>query len=413
MSFYKLIIKHNVKRKKLVLIILFILLSIAFIGKSSKALESEIIYLQTDKELYYTDESIQLEVSWMLDYLEQENASFQIRFFDTLDNLIWNSSEYREKGTFEQNWTIKIEYLNLNFTNFSNTIYIKACVFNEGNEEYMTPIVLATKFITINKRNICCELSNFTDKLTLGKNLSLNARFYSEDTNLSLSGKDIIVTIISDHSKIYEHNYTLNSYGLISLNLSSMEDMVLGINYLVFNISNTFIYNRSLFSFEILVEKTHVYVDIIKYREKIGWSENLNIELFFYYLDDVVAPLINQTIKILIYDNSTMNHQIFLNTDSFGILKINLSTSFYEINYNNNKFYMDLIFNGSTFLKDKRVVLNFEILTSKLPTNYPFISLIIIISLIILSLLGLISYIYQYVKKKPKFKKISEISFKF
>jgi len=108
-----------------------------------------------------------------------------------------------------------------------------------------------------------------------------------------------------------------------------------------------------------------------------------------------------------------MNHQIFLNTDSFGILKINLSTSFYEINYNNNKFYMDLIFNGSTFLKDKRVVLNFEILTSKLPTNYPFISLIVIISLIILSLLGLISYIYQYVKKKPKFKKISEISFKF
>ena len=390
------------KRKEITIIIVLLLLSIALLAESSKALICELIYLKTDKETYYTDEYIELEVCWTFDFVEEDDPFFQIRIFDNFNSLIWNSSEFREKGLIEQNWTIKIQTLDLNSSNYSNTISIKAIVFNEFNGGPLTQLVLETKYITINKRNICCELSNFTDKLILGKNLSLNARFYSETTNVSLSGKEIIIKIISDNSKISERNYTLNNDGFISFNLSSMYDMALGINFLLFNITNAYLYNRTTFSFEILVEKAPVYVEILKYREKIGWTENLDLELFFYCIDNVKIPLKNQTIKILIYDNYSMNHQIFLRTDDFGVLRLNLSTSSLNVNYIDNEFFVDLSFNESKFLKDLKLVLKFEILTAKLPDNYSYISFVIIVVVSALSVLLLANYIYQIRKKKTK-----------
>ena len=413
MSFYKFIKKNSVNQKKKSIIIIFLFLSIAFLAESSKSLICEIIYFQTDKDSYYAEESIQLEVSWTFDFVEEDNPFFQIRIFDNYDSLIWNSSEFREKGLIEKNWTIIIENLDLNFNNNSNTISIKAIVFNEINGGPMTPLILQTKFITINKRNLCCELSNFPDKVILGNNLSLEAQFYVEETNVSLSGEDIHIKILSNNSKMFEINSTLNNHGLITLNLSSLNDMALGINILIFNISNLVIYNQTTFTFEILVEKASVFVDILKYEEKLGWSENLELELFFYCFDEFIKPLKNKTVKILIYDNYNMNHQFYLHTDDSGFLKINLSTSTLDIDYINTVFFLDLIFNGSEFLKEKKLILKFEILTAELSNNYSFISFIIISVIIFLSVLVLSNYIYQMKKRKPKFKKINEICFKF
>ncbi|TFG16151.1 MAG: hypothetical protein EU531_07410 [Promethearchaeota archaeon] len=401
------------KRKNITLFIILLLLSIALSAQSSKALSCELIYLQTDKSLYYTDESIHIEASWTFDYDEVDDPFFQIRMFDAFDNLIWNTSEYIEKGLIEKNWTVIIQYLNLNFTNFSNTVSIEAFVFNERNGAPMFSSILDTIIITINKRNICCELTNFKEKLIFGKNLSLTAHFYCENTNLNLSGKEITVYIISNNLKTYEGNFSLNSQGLISLNFSSINDMVLGINYLVFNLTKIQIYNQTWFSFQILVEKAGVYIEILKYKEEIGWIENVELELFFYYIDNSIIPIMNQTIEILIYDNFSMNYQFFSNTDAFGVLKINLSTQSYDINYINGEFYVDLIFNGSEFLKDKTLALKFKIATVKLPEGYSLISFIITAIVSILGILVIINYVYHFKKKKPKFKKINEICFKF
>lgn len=401
------------KPKKNGLIIIFLFLSIALLTESSKALICEIVYFQTDKDSYYADESIQLEVSWTFDFVEEEDSFFQVRIFNSFDSLIWNSTEFTEKGLIEKNWTIKIEELDLNFKNYSNTISIKAIAFNELNGGPMTSLILKTKTITINKRNVCCKISSFPDTLILGKNISVEARFYVEDTNASLSGKEIVIKILSNNSKMFERNSTLNNNGLITLNFSTMNDMALGINVLIFNISNLFLYNRTTFSFEILVEKASVYVEILKYSEKIGWTEDLDIELFFYSFDEVIQPLKNQTIEILIHDNYNMNHQIFAQTDDFGVIKIKLSTSSLEISHINTEFFVDFIFNGSDLLKEKNMVLKFEILTSELPNNFSFISFVIISVISVLIVLGLINYLYHMKKRKPKFKKVNEICFKF
>jgi len=189
--------------------------------------------------------------------------------------------------------------------------------------------------------------------------------------------------------------------------------MLLGINYLVFNISKLQIYNQTCFNFQILVEKATVYVEILKYKKEIGWIENVELELFFYYLDNSIIPIMNRTIEILIYDNFSMNYQFFSRTDAFGMLKIDLSIQSYDINYINGEFYIELIFNGSEFLKDKTLALKFKIATVKLPDGYSFISFIIITIVSILGILVIINYVYHFKKKKPKFKKINEICFKF
>ena len=401
------------KQKKTTLIIVYLFLSILFIGQSTLALTYELFYFRTNKELYYNDESIEIEASWEIDYVEEDDPYFQIKIFDDSDKSIWNSSIYKDKGLFELNWTIKIENLNLNFSNYSNIISIKAIVFNRINGGTLISVVLDTLYITIIKRNICCELSNFTNTLVLGKNLSFTARFYGEDTNTSLSDLEILVSIYSDNLKIYETNRTSNFQGIISLNLSSTDDMRLGINYLIFNITNGFIYNYTNFRFEILVEKIPIYIDIIKYKRELGWNENIELELFFYYLNDSIVPLMNQTINILIYDNISIFYNIFSQTDKFGILKLNISSPAYEINQFHYEFYIDLIYNGSGFLKNKNLVLDFEISTITLNDSNPFVSLFLVIICSIFSMIIIINYLYISRKKKPKFKKINEICFKF
>ena len=413
MTFYKYITNYGVKRKKFVLIIIYLFLSIVAFENFSKALDCDLIYLRTNKNQYFSDESIEIEASWSFDYIEMEKPFFQIKIFNDLDELVWNSSRFEEKGVFEENWNVKIENLNLNFGNYSNIISIKAYVFNELNGGDMISYFLDTLYVTILKRSICCELLNFTDKLILGENLSLIARFNSEGTNVSLSEKEILVYVISNKLKVYEGNFTSNYEGLISFKLSSLNDMRVGINSLVFNITNGFIYNQTIFSYQILVEKTPVYIDILKYEKSLGLNENLKLELFFYFLNESIIPLKNQTIEILIYDNQSINYRIFSLTNEFGMLKINISPPYYDLNSVNQKFYINLAYNGSWLLKGKSLVLEFEILTIKLPDNNFLLSLLITIIGCLVIILVAINFIYQNRKKKPKFKKVNEICFKF
>ncbi len=401
------------KQKKTILILIYLFLSILLIEQSTLALTYELIYFRTNKELYYADESIEIEASWEMDYVEGDDPYFQIRIFDDSDKSIWNSSTYKDKGFFELNWTIKIENLNLNISNYSNIIAIKAIMYNRINGGILLSEVLDTLDITIIKRNIHCQLANFRDTIILGKNLAFSARFYHEDTNTSLSGQEIMLYIFSNNLKIYESNYTSNYQGIISLNLSSTDDMLIGINYIIFNITNGVIYNQSIFNFEILVEKIPVYIDIIKYERELGWNENVELELFFYYLNDSIVPLINQTIKVLIYDNFSISYNIFSQTDKFGILKLNISSPFYEITQLHYNFYIDLIYNGSFLLKNKNLVLDFEISTVTLNNNNSFVSLVLVIICSIFSMIIIINYLYMSRKKKPKFKRINEICFRF
>ncbi|TFF87326.1 MAG: hypothetical protein EU549_04935 [Promethearchaeota archaeon] len=391
---------------------LLFLTSIA-LGQSSKALIYDLIYLRTDKEVYYADESIQIEASWTLSYVETDHPFFQIRIFDSINRLIWNSSEFKEEGLFDKNWTIQIANLNFNFTDYSNMVSIRAYIINAPSGGNPTSCILETVTITILKRTLCCDLFNFSEKVVLGDNLSLQAHFYREETNHSLLGEEIVVSLISNNVKMYEKNFTLNSQGRIFFNISSVNDMLLGINDLILNLSNSFIYNNSIFHFQIIVEKNPVQVDILKYKEKIGWPEDVELELFFYYYDESIIPLINQTIEIVIYDNYTANYRIYARTNEFGLLKINISTSSYGFDCLKTKFYIDLIFNGSEFLKEKSLVLKFEILTAKLP-NYPsFITFLIIIVVCILSFIAILNHLYQYKKKRPKYKNVNEIAFRF
>lgn len=413
MTFYKYITNYSVKRKKFVLIIIYLFLSIAAFEDFSKALDCNLIYLRTNKNQYFSDESIAIEASWSFDYIEVEKPYFQIKIYNNLNELIWNSSRFEEKGVFEEIWNVKIENLNLNFINYSNVILIKAFVSNELNGGDMISYFLDTLYITIIKRSICCELLNFTDKLIFGKNLSLTARFYCEGTNVSLSEKEILVYVISNKLKVYEGNFTSNYEGLISFKLSSLNDMQVGVNSLIFNITNGFIYNQTVFSYQILVEKTVVYIDILKYEKRIGLNENLKLELFFYFLNESIIPLKNQTIEILIYDNLSINYRIYSLTNEFGMLKVNISPPYYDLNSINQKFYISLIYNGSWLLKGKGLVLEFEILTIKLPDNNFLLSPLITIIGCLVIILAVINFIYQNRKKKPKFKKVNEICFKF
>lgn len=401
------------KRVKNFLVIICLFLSIMLIGKFSKAFDFEMIYLRTNKDCYYADESIEIEASWILDFIEGDDPFFQIQIFDNVNLLIWNSSEFNDKGLFEENWTVSIKNLNLNFDNYSNLILIRAFYSNEYEGGFPTTGFAETLSITIFKRNVSCRLSNFPSSIIFGNFLSFNARFYSEETNYSLSGKEIHFNIIVENSLIYQRNYTTNKYGIISINLSSIENMVLGINLLVFNISIGYLYNYTAFSYEVLVEKLPVYVDVLKYQKSIKLTEKIELELFYYYLNKSFLPLKNATVEIVMYDEFGINYRKIHITDNSGFLKINLSSPVSEINQVNYKFYLDIFYNGTEFLQESTLNLDFEISTATINDENTFVSLLIMIIGSFLSLTILINYIYQYKKRKPKYKKLNEIYFKF
>jgi len=205
----------------------------------------DLFYLETDKEIYYNDETIYINASWNLDYDTGDKSYVQIRIFNESNDLIWFSPKYNEKGISNKIWTVVINELNITFKNPSNILNITFFYYNApfvGSPEgdYLDPMIL----IKTIKRNTSCQLIECPKYINIGQQLQFKAVFY----NISLDNKSYLVNytiffkIVSKGIPTYHNNFTTNSSGMIQIMVPS-DNLTAGINTLRFEIRDNKFYN--------------------------------------------------------------------------------------------------------------------------------------------------------------------------
>ncbi len=365
-------------------------------------------FLKTDKTLYLIDEDIKINASWGLSYdINNENSYVQVQIFNGSDIIIWNSPEYDEIGFFEKNWTVNLQQLNIDFTNYSNILYIKFFIYYDdffSSDPVST--CLDTIKIKVIKRKPLCELTGYRDRIKYGDCLYLTAKFYddSSESNLFLINYSIQLKIYSNNFIRYQSTYTTNLSGMIDLCLNSLTYLKLGQNFLVFSIIGNRIYNDTKYIYELYLEKNQLIIDIISFNESLKESEDLEIRLFYYYyFNQTLKPLASYNMVLKIYDYKTLIYINEYKTDKFGVMTIKIPQKSFNFNLEGQEFNINIIFNGTNFLNNKtltlRLKINRETYSDK--KNSLQMSILSFMSILIIILIVL-SYIISDKKNKSK-----------
>ena len=415
LSFYILINNKNVKKKIKAVIFLYFFLGIILIPNSILGFSCSNTSLVTDKIAYNIDEKIYLNASWELYYDSGFEVSYvQIQVTNIYDNIIWNSSNYYTIGMSQKNWTIDIQFLNLTLTNNSSWIYIK--LFNYY-KNFNTNGVVSTyrEVIAINiiKRDVECELTNFKSDLIYGESNLFRAKFYSVNTSFCLINETLQFLIMNYDKVIYQTNFTTDKDGMVSFNISTVKHLGLGRNEVSYIIKNNSYYFDSTFSYELYVRKIPVYVEITNLVNKIEEGSLIKIQLFFYSFTANIKPLENENLKIIVYSNTSLEYEEMLKTNHTGFVNISILPFLFNFKEENKIFYVDVIFNGTSYLENRTITLSFQIQNFRDPRNDSSFNIVNVCLLIVLTSLFTSIGLKVYKHKKSGFKLIRDITFKF
>jgi len=398
------------KKKYVIIIPVLIIVEVLCIINFVNGFDYNLFSLNTNKTEYYFDESIKINASWELNYNNNnEFAYIQIQITNLFDQFVWNSSKYNQIGTYEKNWTVSIENLNLDVINGSHLLYIKLFVFychkDTGSTMYNCLETIEVKVI---KRNISCELIEYKDLIKIGEDISLVAKFYDQrsDFNRYLINQTVQFKTSYNDLIIHQCNYTTNISGIISIQLISVLHLKLGRNFLTFSIVDNDLYNNSDFVYEIYVEKNEPIIDVQFFNNNLKESEDLEIKLYcYYYLNQLKNPIASHKLLIKIFDNKSLTFINEYKTNKFGVLEFSVSQDCFNYNQKSHDFIIIIFLNESLYLDNKTFILNLDLYQENYSNSlsalqiriFSFISVLIII-LILLS--------YLIINKKSKSEKL-------
>jgi len=405
-----------VNKKNKIALFLYLVISIMLITKSAKSFSYDIFVFKSDKEIYYNNDNININASWELIYDPgYEISYFQVQIFNIFDKILWNSSEHHEIGYSEKNWTINIEFLNISFSNYTNTLFIKLYHFYKDQNGGGGPVEAFREIIIVNvlKRNVMCQLIGFKNVLKYGEHNFFTAKFYGTDNNSYLVNETFHFEIISNKKILYQNNFTTNESGEISFNISTISHLNLGENNVIFNIRNNMIYNNATFSYEIFVEKLAIFVEVLRFDNNLENDHLITIELYIYFFNQSIKPLKNQFLKTIIYNDLTLEYEDEFKTNQSGFVDIEISSNNFRFKENEKIFYVDIVFNGTKYLENKTITLNFKVknFLSQGVFNLFFTTNIFLFSILIILFTSICMKVN--VRKRTKFKLIRDLTFKF
>ena len=233
------------KKKIILFIAIVVLIGCVNLAKNAQAFSINVHYFNCNKEIYYSDEIIYINASWDLDYNQNptnpEDSFIQIRIFNASESILWQSAFYNDTGTFlTGEWNINIKDLSLP-SNFSQ--YFLSIRFSWFFEE-LGLIDQEIREVYVIKRNITCELLDFSPNMNYEEKLHLKAKFYFLENNTNLVNYLIMVKFLHVDLILYEKNYTTDSFGIIQINLSISENLKVGNVILLLKIiGNKFFYD--------------------------------------------------------------------------------------------------------------------------------------------------------------------------
>ncbi len=402
--------RYAVKRKYILIIPILLFFNFFSMINFVNAFNCNLIDFDTDKSVYYVDEDIKVNASWELYYNPiNEIAYTQIHILDGLDQIIWNSTKYNQIGPYEQNWTLNYNNFNIDFINDSCRLYLKFFLFYFQIDTTNTMFTyLETLEIRILKRNITCELIGHKDTIKMGEMLSITAKFYDNTSELgqSLINQSVQFSITFSDLIIFQSNYTTNTLGEIAIDLCSITHLKLGLNLLLFSVTNSKVYNDSIFKYDVFIEKSDLIIDVITFNNELKNDENLELELHcFYFINESIQSLNNHTMFITIFDNNSIYFINKCTTNQFGFLTIIIPQEAFNYNQAYHDFNISIFFNGTYFLENKTIIRSFKLkqdTNSEVPNSYQlqflsFISILIIV---------LVVFSYMITSKRSKSGKI-------
>ena len=371
--------------------------------------------LNTDKDFYYYYEYINVSATWETYYSEGiEEIYVQLKLFDIYENLKWNSSEYNEQGLICRNWTISIQSLNLSLINNPNVLYLK---LYEGTNDYIDDEeyeqLLETLTISVAKNDIVCKLQGFNDTLSYGEKLEFEANFSYLSNQTGLRNQTIKFLIFFDNNVTLQRNLTSNDDGMIKINISTTNILRIGENCLRFEIIDLGFINNSIFQYTIVIMKSKIIVEIIKFKDEINFNDYIEIKLKFYYINFTIQPLADEVFILNVYQNLNLKAQLNLRTNSTGGLWIVLNPSNFDINNKEESISLLLSYNGSNILKNATIAFKITIYGNLL-YKLEQLNLITIVSTcsgIILTIIFI--FYFKHAKEREKSVKLKDIAFKF
>ncbi len=350
------------KKKYVVILPILIILEVFCVINCVNAFSYNLISFSTDQTEYYIDDSIRINASWELNYNDNiEIAYIQIHIVNQFDSFIWNSSQYDQIGTYEENWTINIEDFNLNIENSTFILKIKFYIFYFHIDTASTMSnYLDTIDIRVVKREISCELIGYKDQINLGEVLSLEARFFDTITNNTqfFTNQTVEFLISFNDLIIHQCNYTTNMSGVINIQLFSLTHLKLGLNFLIFSIIDNKIYNDSRIIYEVYVDKNDPIIDILNFTNELKKSEDLDLKLHcYYYINHSYEPIANFKLLIEIFDNNSLTFIREYVTDNSGVLEISIPQNSFNYDQDAQAFTIQVSLNETQYLDNKTLSL--------------------------------------------------------
>jgi len=404
-----------VSKRNRILFLMNIFIILILTPKVAKGAYCDLDSFGTDKESYYIDEYIIITASWELMYdPEYEISAIQILIYDCFDLLIWNSSRYGEIGVFQNDWTVFIQSLNLSFNNGSNNIYIEFINIiidgDSGHEEYIIEGLIP---ILILKREVSCELYGFNSSILYGENLLFTAKFSDAFNSSDLINQTIEFQIYSNNKTIFDEKYTTNLLGCIELNLSSLSHLNIGLNTLIFNMSNNELYDDYEFAFDLFVEKLSILTEIIKLEGHLEKFNDIEIIIYYYYyFNYILYPLVNTKIQVQIYQSNELLITSYYETDDSGILYLNFSSESFYLSQTAKKIILKFTYNGTNIFNSKILNLYLDIGLNQNIENLNIIQITMILTISSVGVTLSLSSFYFYNKRRSKFKDLSDLTVK-
>ena len=135
---------------------------------------------ETDKTLYYLDETIEINATYDLYYnISTEISYVQVQIYDDLNDLLWNSSEYHALGTHQITFAVNIEDLEIHFFEDNLSLFIKFYYYFEAPPTLGSGIVKDTLEVIIQDNQPYCRIFAFnTEKETYHENETLEITAY-------------------------------------------------------------------------------------------------------------------------------------------------------------------------------------------------------------------------------------------
>ena len=208
----------------------------------------------TDRDAYHVSGQVEINATWDL-YFDPalEEVFVQIQIYDCGNDLIWNSSQYNESGSYDESWVVNLSNLSYNGGDKSDLqIKFFQHYFHKITLESMDVFVREKK-ITIHEDRIECQLDNFKEILMSNEILEIEAKFYDLINSAYIINQEIFFEMLANELKLYEHNFTTNSMGQIELSIDVFSQMSLGNNTLRFSIMNNPLYNNTVFEYSVYV----------------------------------------------------------------------------------------------------------------------------------------------------------------